>query len=66
MVEKKGDNSMKTISYFMENEEWYYYNEKESKYKLTNNAPKKAIKSYEEFYEDNIKFDNGEWKTYHC
>ena len=36
--------------YFMENEEWYYWDEKEWKYKLTDKAPQKAIDSYNEFY----------------
>ena len=42
--------------YFMENKEWYYWVKKEWKYKLTNKAPKEAIKSYAEFY----KFVNNE------
>lgn len=36
--------------YFMTNEEWYYFDVKERKYKLTDKAPKKAIESYNEFY----------------
>ena len=36
--------------YFMENKEWYYWDAKEWKYKLTDKAPEKAIKSYNEFY----------------
>ena len=36
--------------YFMENEEWYYFDKKEFCYKLTDKAPKKAIESYNEFY----------------
>ena len=36
--------------YFMNNKEWYYYNIKEGKYKLTDKAPKKAIENYKEFY----------------
>lgn len=36
--------------YFLNNKEWYYYDEEEFCYKLTNKATKKAIESYEEFY----------------
>lgn len=36
--------------YFMTNEEWYYYDEKTFKYKLTTKAPQKAIDSYNEYY----------------
>ena len=36
--------------YFMKNKEWYYHDKKEWKYKLTNKAPKKAIESYNKFY----------------
>ena len=38
--------------YFMENEEWYYYDEEEEIFKLTDKAPKKAIESYNKFYEE--------------
>ncbi len=38
--------------YFMENEEWYYWDKSEWKYKLTSKAPKEAIESYKEFYKD--------------
>lgn len=40
--------------YFMENEEWYYYDDNDSErgYKLTDKAPEKAVRSYEEFYEE--------------
>ena len=37
--------------YFMTNEEWFYFDEDEWRYKLTEKAPEKAMKSYEEFYE---------------
>lgn len=37
--------------YFMKNEEWYYYDSEESKYKLTDKATPEAIISYEAFYE---------------
>lgn len=36
--------------YFMSNEAWYYFDEEEWKYKLTKEAPPKAVKSYEEHY----------------
>lgn len=37
--------------YFMENEEWYFFDEKEDMYKLTKEAPKEAIESYNNFCE---------------
>lgn len=40
------------VPYFMTNEEWWIYDWKEMKYKLTNKAPKKAIESYKEFYKE--------------
>lgn len=36
--------------YFMENPEWFYFDENEYRYKLTDKAPEKAVRSYEEFY----------------
>lgn len=36
--------------YFMTNDKWYYFDEYEFKYKLTDIAPEKAVESYEEFY----------------
>lgn len=39
------------IPYFLTNSDWYYFDEEEFKYKLTKKAPKKAIESYNEFYE---------------
>lgn len=36
--------------YFMKDERWFYFDEKNFMYKLTENAPEKARKSYEEFY----------------
>ena len=36
--------------YFMKNEEWYYHDEEEMVYKLTDKAPEKAKQSYKEFY----------------
>ncbi len=38
--------------YFMTNKEWYYYDMKKYKYKLTNKAPKEAIESYKKFYKE--------------
>lgn len=38
------------MPYFMTNEEWYYYDEVEEMFKLTDKAPPEAVKSYEEFY----------------
>lgn len=38
--------------YFMENEDWYYHDEDEWKFKLTDKAPKEAIESYVKFYEE--------------
>lgn len=37
--------------YFMKNEDWYYFDEKNCRYVLTDKAPEKAVKSYKEFYE---------------
>lgn len=36
--------------YFMKNKEWYFYDELDECYKLTDKAPPEAVKSYEEFY----------------
>jgi hypothetical protein len=38
------------IPYFMKNEEWWFYDWEEMKYKLTDKAPKEAVESYKEFY----------------
>lgn len=38
--------------YFMNNEEWYYYDFSQKKYRLTDKAPKKAKESYEEYYKE--------------
>jgi len=38
--------------YFMKNKDWYYYDEKEGIFKLTDKATKEAIESYEEFYSE--------------
>lgn len=36
--------------YFMTNPEWFYFDEEEWCYKLTDEAPIEAKESYEEFY----------------
>lgn len=38
------------IPHFIDKDEWYFYDEKEHRYKLTERAPETARKSYEEFY----------------
>lgn len=38
--------------YFMKNKEWYYFDEDEFMYKLTDKATDEARKSYEEYYRD--------------
>lgn len=43
---------MLDMPYFMENEEWYFYDSQERKFILTENAPQKAKESYEKFYEE--------------
>lgn len=35
---------------FLQNSEWYYFDEAEWKYKLTEKATTEAVKSYEDFY----------------
>jgi len=36
--------------YFMNNKDWFYFDEKDFCYKLTDKAPQKAKESYEEYY----------------
>lgn len=59
------DDSMKSTDmpkpYFMENKEWYYFDEENFCYKLTDKAPKKAIESYKEFYDNDPIKSNNEW-----
>ena len=59
------DDSMETNDmpkpYFMENKEWYYFDEENFCYKLTDKAPKKAIESYKEFYDNDPIKSNDEW-----
>ncbi len=40
---------MNEMPYFMENEEWFTYDQKTNTYTLTDKAPPKAIESYQEF-----------------
>ena len=37
--------------YFLINKDWYYYDDEEFYYKLTDKATKEAIESYKEFYD---------------
>lgn len=43
---------MVDMPYFMENEDWYYFDFKKRKYMLTAEAPDKAKESYEQFYKE--------------
>lgn len=36
--------------YFMKNKEWFYFDQTEWLYKLTDKAPQKAKESYADFY----------------
>lgn len=47
----------------MQNPDWYYASENEPGYLLTKKAPPEAVRSYNEFYGDDISEDeNGdEW-----
>ena len=38
--------------YFMKNADWYYFDEDEFVYKLTDKATDEAKKSYAEYYQD--------------
>ena len=47
--------------YFMLNEDWYYFDEEDWCYRLTDKAPKEAVESYTEFYSEEIEIDeNGD------
>ena len=50
MVRKEDEIMILEKPYFMTNKEWYYHDEKDWKYKLTDKAPQKAVESYKEFY----------------
>lgn len=43
---------MLDMPYFMENKEWYEYDEKQEKYVLTEKATEKAKESYAEYYKE--------------
>ena len=43
--------------YFMKNKEWFYFDEKDFCYKLTDKATEEAQKSYKEFYKE---LENGD------
>lgn len=45
----------KVEPYWHKNKEWYYYDAKERKFKLTDKAPEKAIQSYNQFYKELLK-----------
>jgi len=45
---------MQMRPYFMKNPEWYYFDESERTFKLTDKAPRKAVKSYKRFYSTEI------------
>ena len=49
MVRKRGF-LMVAEPYFMKNSDWYYFDENEFMYKLTESAPEEAVNSYNEFY----------------
>lgn len=46
--------------YFMSNEEWFYFDEKDFCYKLTDKAPEKAKESYKEFYDSLDSIEEGD------
>ena len=48
---------MKTEPYFMRNKDWYYFDEAEFCYKLTEKAPPEAVQSYDDFYKEKIVKD---------
>ena len=52
---------MQMEPYFLQNPEWYYFDEDEWKYKLTEKATEEAKKSYKEFYdrEEEILYTEG-------
>ena len=53
MVEEERVNEMRIEEpYFMKNPEWFYFDETQFKYVLTDKATEKAKKSYEDYYEN--------------
>lgn len=52
---------MKEEPYFLSNKEWFYFDEQAFCYKLTDKAPKEAVKSYKGFYKGDLReSENGE------
>lgn len=49
---------IKKRPYFMNEEEWYYYDYGEERYKLTSKATEEAKKSYNEYYGNINEEDN--------
>lgn len=45
------------LPYFMQNPDWYYTIDGEIGYYLTESAPPEAIKSYNEFYSNDLEED---------
>lgn len=56
---------MKKEPYFLSNKEWFYFDEQEFCYKLTDKAPEEAITSYQEFYNTGVRIDENQeiWVT---
>lgn len=50
MVRKEVEIMTLNKPYFMNNKDWYYFDEKKFRYILTDKAPNEAIKSYGEYY----------------
>ena len=51
----------KNKPYFLENDSWFYFDEEDWCFKLTDKAPKEAIESYIDFYSEEIEVDeNGD------
>lgn len=46
-----------TMPYFMQNKDWYYFDEADFCYKLTKNATPEAVQAYNEFYKDKNYID---------
>lgn len=45
------------MPYFLTNKDWFYYDDEEKIYKLTDKAPERARKSYEDFYKEDVTDD---------
>ena len=48
------------LPYFMNNKDWYYFDEEENLYKPTNKAPQKAITSINRFNAEHNYTDENE------